>query len=191
MDMYRLKIDERNERHQMENVLRCFSVVLLLTLVGCGSDAEPPEQGALNQPAEIDRTSTLATEPITNGDDTSSPKKPGGGNFPPTGNPMPRTGIIDAIAQAREAARRSTCKNNLKMIGLAMHNHHSVHGQFPAAASMSTDGKPLLSWRVQLLPFLNAASLYNEFKLDEPWDSAHNKKLIAQMPAVFACPEEN
>jgi hypothetical protein len=113
---------------------------------------------------------------------------PGGGNFPTTGNPMTSTGTGDPIALAREAARRMQCKNNLKQIGLAMHNFHDVHKQFPTAASVGKAGKPLLSWRVQLLPFLGQASLYEQFKLDEPWDSTHNKKLIAQMPAVFTCP---
>ena len=56
---------------------------------------------------------------------------------------------------------------------------------------MSKDGRPLLSWRVQILPFLDddeLTKLYKEFKLDEPWDSDHNKKLIAKMPNVYALP---
>jgi Protein of unknown function (DUF1559) len=48
--------------------------------------------------------------------------------------------------------------------------------------------KPLLSWRVAILPYMNYDSLYKQFKLDEPWDSAHNKRLLAQMPAEFAAP---
>ena len=113
---------------------------------------------------------------------------PGGGNFPTTGNPMPSTCPGNPITQAREAALRTQCKNNLKQIALAMHNHHDTYKGFPAAATVDKAGKPLLSWRVHVLPFLGAASLYDQFKLDEPWDSTHNKKLIAQMPAVFACP---
>ena len=104
---------------------------------------------------------------------------PGDGNFPTTGNP---------ITLAGEAARRMQCKNNLKQIGLAMHNYHDTFNRFPAAATVDKAGKPLLSWRVHVLPYLDQASLYEQFKLDEPWDSTHNKKLISQMPAVFACP---
>jgi prepilin-type processing-associated H-X9-DG protein len=92
------------------------------------------------------------------------------------------------IAQAREGARRSQCTNNLKQIGLAMHNFHSVNGTFPPAYTASKDGKPLLSWRVHILPYLEQKALYDEFHLDEPWDSPHNKALIPRMPAPYACP---
>src|SRR5262249_3525017 len=67
----------------------------------------------------------------------------------------------------------------------AMHDYESKYGRFPASASYDNKGKKLLSWRVLLLPFLGEEKLYKEFKLDEPWDSAHNKKLIARMPAVY------
>ena len=50
------------------------------------------------------------------------------------------------------------------------------------------DGKPLLSWRVLLLPFLEQNALYQKFKLDEPWDSPTNKALLSQMPNVYRCP---
>ena len=75
--------------------------------------------------------------------------------------------------------------NNLKQIGLAMWNYHDANGRFPAAYSTDKQGKPLLSWRVHLLPYLEQQVLYHEFHLDEPWDSPHNKKLIGRMPAVY------
>ncbi|MCA9084289.1 MAG: DUF1559 domain-containing protein, partial [Planctomycetaceae bacterium] len=71
------------------------------------------------------------------------------------------------------------------MIGLAMHNYHEVYGRFPARANYDADGRPLLSWRVHLLPFLEQNSLYEQFHLNEPWDSEHNLPLAEQMPAVF------
>lgn len=92
------------------------------------------------------------------------------------------------IREAREAARRRQCTNNLKQIALAMHNYHSAHDSFPPAFSASKDGKPLLSWRVLILPYLEQEELYKQFHLDEAWDSPHNKGLIARMPAIFACP---
>jgi hypothetical protein len=92
------------------------------------------------------------------------------------------------IRQAREASRRSQCTNNLKQIGLAMHNYLSAHGTFSPAFTKSPDGKPLLSWRVHILPYLEQQALYDEFHKDEPWDSPHNKALIARMPAVYHCP---
>jgi hypothetical protein len=69
-----------------------------------------------------------------------------------------------------------------------MHNYHDVYKQFPPAAIYDAQGRPLLSWRVALLPFLehDAPALYKQFHLDEPWDSPNNKPLIAKMPDVFA-----
>jgi hypothetical protein len=78
--------------------------------------------------------------------------------------------------------------NNLKQIGLALHNFHDTYRGFPAAYSIDEDKKPQLSWRVFLLPFVEEAALYNEFRLDEPWDSEHNRALIARMPAVYRGP---
>jgi hypothetical protein len=76
--------------------------------------------------------------------------------------------------------------NDLKMIGLAMHNFASPReGTFPPAA-IYKDGKPVLSWRVAILPYLDQQALYDKFHLDEPWDSAHNKALLDQMPAIYA-----
>jgi hypothetical protein len=78
--------------------------------------------------------------------------------------------------------------NNLKIIGIAMHNYHDVHGHLPMAAIYSQDGKPLLSWRVAILPYIDHEALFKQFKLDEPWDSAHNKKLLEKMPRPYVPP---
>lgn len=98
--------------------------------------------------------------------------------------------LLPAVQQAREAARRSQAKNNLKQIGLAMHNFHDTHNAFPGAASTDKKGKPLLSWRVHILPYVDQAALYQQFHLDEPWDSEHNKKLAATVPAVYIDPSQ-
>jgi len=98
--------------------------------------------------------------------------------------------LLPAVQAAREAARRAQCVNNLKQIGLAMHNYNSAYGFFPPAASVNAEGKPLLSWRVALLPMLEEQALFDQFKQDEPWDSPNNIKLLAQMPKVFQCPSE-
>jgi RNA polymerase sigma factor (sigma-70 family) len=91
----------------------------------------------------------------------------------------------EAAKLVGEAAARMQSQNNLKQMGLAMHNYLSAMNTFPARAIYDKDGKPLLSWRVAILPYLDEAKLYQEFHLDEPWDSDHNKKLIAKMPKVF------
>jgi RNA polymerase sigma factor (sigma-70 family) len=57
-----------------------------------------------------------------------------------------------------------------------------------APPAIGGNAKPLLSWRVAILPYIEQDNLYKQFKLDEPWDSDHNKKLIARMPAVYAAP---
>ncbi len=89
----------------------------------------------------------------------------------------------------RIAASRQKSVNNLKMLGLAMHNYLSDHSRFPADI-VDKNGKALLSWRVHLLPYLEQDALHKQFKLDEPWDSATNKPLIAKIPAVFVAPEQ-
>ncbi len=76
----------------------------------------------------------------------------------------------------RENAARSQCTNNLQQIGLAMHNYHDRHKTFPPAYTVDKAGKPLLSWRVLILPYLDQEALYKEFHLDDPWDSVHNRR---------------
>ena len=77
---------------------------------------------------------------------------------------------------------------NLKRIGLAMHSYHDTHKEFPAVANFGRSNRALLSWRVHILPYLEQSELYEQFHLDEPWDSAHNKKLIGQMPQAYVSP---
>jgi hypothetical protein len=72
----------------------------------------------------------------------------------------------------------------LKLIGLAIHGYSDEHGHLPNTIC-DHNGKPLLSWRVAVLPFMDEAELFKQFKLDEPWDSDHNKRLIEKMPDVF------
>jgi prepilin-type processing-associated H-X9-DG protein len=95
--------------------------------------------------------------------------------------------LLPAVQSAREAARRAQCVNNIKQIMLAMHNYHSANNFFPRDTT-DKDGKPLLSWRVAILPYIEQAELYNKFKLDEAWDSPHNKELLKEMPQTFRCP---
>ena len=89
----------------------------------------------------------------------------------------------DAPAITRRDLLRSS--NNLKQIALAVHNFQSAYNGLPGDI-LDKDGKPLLSWRVAILPFVEESELYKQFKLDEPWDSANNKKLIEKMPKLYA-----
>lgn len=99
--------------------------------------------------------------------------------------------LVPGVQKVRMAAGRAKSSNNLKQMALAMHNYHDVYGTLPAAAICDKNEKPLLSWRVAILPFIEQAQLYQKFRLDEPWDSEHNKKLIAQMPNIYAVPGAN
>lgn len=96
--------------------------------------------------------------------------------------------LTPALRAARGAAEQTQSSNNLKQIALAMHMYHDEHKCFPAQASCGPDGTKLLSWRVHLLPYLDQDALYRQFHLNEPWDSAHNRTLIAKLPSVFVSP---
>ncbi len=96
--------------------------------------------------------------------------------------------LLPAVQAAREAARRAQSNNSLKQLLLAMLNHEQARGRFPARANFDQEGKPLLSWRVHILPFIEQEALYKQFHLDEPWDSEHNRALIPMMPQVYQNP---
>jgi hypothetical protein len=78
--------------------------------------------------------------------------------------------------------------DKMKQISRAMLIYSDSHNHTLPPAFTSRDGKPLLSWRVAILPYLDQEALYKEFRLDEPWDSEHNKKLLFKMPEVFRSP---
>lgn len=96
--------------------------------------------------------------------------------------------LLPAVQSAREAARRAQSMNNMKQIGLAFHNYHDVHKKFPGTTNLGPDGKTVHSWRVAILPFIEQKALYEKYRLNEPWDSEHNKKLLDKMPPVFRSP---
>ena len=96
--------------------------------------------------------------------------------------------LLPAVQSAREAARRTQAMNNFKQVVLAMQMYESTHGRLPSQAVCDKQGKPLLSWRVMLLPYVEDGDLYEQFRLDEPWDSEHNLKLVERMPAVYSDP---
>ena len=98
-------------------------------------------------------------------DDLAKPTQPGGGPRPP----------VD----------RSRAMTDMKQVMLAMHNHLGQKNAFPAAAICDSSGKPLLSWRVALLPYLEQQAMHSQFNLNEPWDSETNKKHIKYMPSSY------
>ena len=97
--------------------------------------------------------------------------------------------LLPAIQSARAAAKRMQCVNNLKQMALAFHNFHDVYDCLPPAYSVDQEGKPLHSWRVLILPFIEEIDLYEKIHLDEPWDSEWNSQFHSQMPALYDCPD--
>jgi hypothetical protein len=93
--------------------------------------------------------------------------------------------LVDPV---REAADRAQSQNNLHQIGLAMHNFHAANRRFPPAVVYDAQGKPLYSWRVLLLPYLEEDNMYKFFHLNEPWDSPHNRQFLDQMPKFYQSP---
>ncbi len=107
--------------------------------------------------------------------------------LPLTGLPL-ASAYTAVVKKAQQAAAVQQSANNMKQIALAMHNYHDTNNAMPPAAVCDKKGKPQLSWRVLILPYIEQEALYKQFKLDEPWDSDNNKKLIDKMPQVYAMP---
>jgi len=96
--------------------------------------------------------------------------------------------LLPAVQAAREAARRAQSSNNLKMIGLALHQYHQEFGSFPPAVVSDEDGKPLYSGRVLLLPYLNQEAVYDQFDKEQAWNSPQNMALSQTVIPVFVDP---
>lgn len=94
--------------------------------------------------------------------------------------------LAPTIVAARESAERASKMNDMKQIALAMHNFADAHGFLPGNA-VDKEGKPLLSWRVLLLPYLEQQKLFDEFHLDEPWDSKHNMEVATRSAPELYC----
>ncbi len=105
---------------------------------------------------------------------------------------LPYAPLLTSVfgGEARSGAARAQATNNLKQIALAMHNYNDAYEGLPPAAVVNKKGKPLLSWRVLILPYIEHEVLYKQFNLDEAWDSEHNKKVLEKhpMPKVYAFP---
>ncbi len=91
-------------------------------------------------------------------------------------------------ADLAQLAGRKRRMDDLSKIGVALHSHHGEKETLPTAAIRDKNGKPLLSWRVSLLPYLGRKPLYAKFHFDEAWDSPHNKALLKEMPSFYASP---
>ena len=98
--------------------------------------------------------------------------------------------LLPAINAAREAGRRAACSNNIKEIEIGLLTYESAHGEFPPAATIDEAGRPLMSWRVAILPSLGQDPLYRQYDPKQPWNSPKNLNLVKQMPRLFRCPSD-
>jgi hypothetical protein len=97
----------------------------------------------------------------------------------------PRLPLVEVLVDVLiRVGNRYDATRALQQIALALHKFHDTWQSFPPPASYDGD-KPLLSWRVHVLPYLNENDLYGQFHLNEPWDSEHNRQLISKMPDIY------
>jgi hypothetical protein len=99
--------------------------------------------------------------------------------------------LSPTIQPSREENRRVVCMNNMRQIVFALHAYCDNRGRFPPAHTVDETGKPLHSWRVLILPYLEQQTLYEKIRLNEPWDSEHNRQFHSQVPRIFQCPTGN
>lgn len=122
-----------------------------------------------------------------NGNSSTPPGGAGGGSGSGNGMSNIRNGSPGgAVMASRGAGDRAFNQNQLRAIGRAMQMYSDSEGGLPASAICDASGKPLLSWRVAILPYLEQDNLYKQFHLNEPWDSPHNKSLLPLMPKFFS-----
>jgi Protein of unknown function (DUF1559) len=146
--------------------------------------AQPGQAGALAKQLLQDAETALAKAEVSR-DNTAVTVKVSTPAFAARGGEI-TAALAAAVRKTRATAEQMRESNNLKQIGLAMHVYADANARLPAHAIYSADGKtPLLSWRVAILPYIEQKALFNEFKTDEPWDSEHNKKLIALIPKTY------
>src|SRR5258708_38736487 len=102
--------------------------------------------------------------------------------------------LLPAVQQAREAARRSQCKNNLKQIGIALHNYHEVYNKFPRSVTWGLTTGPTTvgpyhhTWLTAIMPYIDLLTLYNTVNFQSP---AWGQAFLAKQPSVLRCPSDN
>jgi prepilin-type N-terminal cleavage/methylation domain-containing protein/prepilin-type processing-associated H-X9-DG protein len=103
--------------------------------------------------------------------------------------------LLPAVQAAREAARRISCVNNLKQIGIALHGYHDANGTFPAGGWIAVYGQPLTSqmnigWSAVVLPWLEQSVVYSELNLSFRYNTAVNSTAAYTVLQVYLCPSE-
>ena len=101
------------------------------------------------------------------------------------------SGLLPDVFSASRA-RRTECINHMRQIGLGLLNYHDSEKHFPSVYSCDESGKPVFSWLVAILPNMEYDTIFNALKLDEPWNSPQNAKLLSRLQiGEFVCPSVN
>lgn len=90
-----------------------------------------------------------------------------------------------AVQAARDAARTACSQCHLKQMVLALHNYHDNEGAFPPVYLADEEGRPMHSWRVLILPYIEQCVLYDRYDFNRPWNDPHNLQLAGEMPSTF------
>jgi Protein of unknown function (DUF1559) len=99
--------------------------------------------------------------------------------------------LVLAVLGAREDACKSQCKSHLKQIGLGLVNYCDTYGCYPPPYVADESGRPMHSWRVLILPFIDENELYGRYRFDEPWNGPNNRRLHDTAIRMFSCPTEH
>jgi hypothetical protein len=117
---------------------------------------------------------------------TSRGTLPAGGSAI-TAAPIVAALVVPAVQGARHAAFEAQELNHMRQIALACLNYEAANGSLPTDV-YDENGKPLLSWRVRILPYMEEQVLHQQFRMNEPWDSEHNRQFLARVPTIYTSP---
>ena len=98
--------------------------------------------------------------------------------------------IVPLVRLARREGERQQCGNNLKQIALALHTYHDTWKRLPPVVISDANGKPMHSWRVLIVPFLESNPWYSYYDMNEPWNGPNNRKLGRQIFHCYRCPSD-
>lgn len=161
--------------------------IALLSGLVANAQAQLPEDSSDKKVMEI-LASFLATQQFERTGNTMTLKLAADQNI---GDRLITEALVPSLIRARAAAQRSLQANNLKQVVLALHNYEAANGHFPPSVVIDKESGVPRSWRVEILPYIDQAQLYQEYRKNEAWDSEANKAVLAKMPATYRHPSQS
>jgi hypothetical protein len=98
--------------------------------------------------------------------------------------------LFNSIRAVRTQVHRGNCSNHLRSIAIALQNYHDTYDCFPPPYHVDKNGKPMHSWRVLIMPFLESSPFYSQYRFDEPWNGPNNRRLSDAFIRWFHCPAD-